>query len=160
MNQNVVRAGKGDEFKKGVVRTHNVDVWGIAAPEGDPLIYKVIEGYISRCEYLFGMKKSSTPIESRWHELTDMRNGIVSRLIMDSVFNGLHSMAAGATFGSADTPVHSEYWFTSRRGSFDDFVRAHTFDVEKVKEEGHTKGKCAILGLSKFHGKADWRNAK
>jgi hypothetical protein len=38
MNQNVVRAGKGDEFKKGVVRTHNVDVWGIAAPEGDPLI--------------------------------------------------------------------------------------------------------------------------
>ena len=66
---------------------------------------------------------------------------------MDSVFDGLHAM------------WKEQSWFARRRGSFDDFVRAHSFDVEKIEEDGHTRGKCEVLALSKFHGKANWRGA-
>ena len=60
VGMHVVRKNDGG-YKKGFVKTHNVDVWGISAPKEDPLVYKIIKGYVGRCEYIFGDEKIVHP---------------------------------------------------------------------------------------------------
>jgi RecB family exonuclease len=58
----------------------------------------------------------------------------------------VYALAAGATFGSADTPVHSEYWFTSRRGQF---KRIGYLVDDPVLEQARTALRTTVDGISR-----------
>jgi hypothetical protein len=59
----------------------------------------------------------------------------------------VYALAARAVFGATDTPVCSEYWFTSRRGQF---KRIGYFVDDNVLEQTRTALRTAVDGIS--HG--------